>query len=380
MNQGITVSEKDELIMRLVHYFVTKENYSPIVVNGVKNEIWLENLEAEYKIVRINSNYIHNKEQLDFDIYKILNVSKQISRKTLTRKLKTLNILTDMNEEIKYENTKNIDTFIVKEDEDLKNRDGLLSLFPLLNESEVKDIHGLDFLLNVSNDINNKTESENKFYENIFKPKKIVITKVLIIINVLLYILTFILSLNNIDLVYYLGLNNILVRNGELYRLLTCGFMHADLIHLICNMYSLNIVGTQMENFIGKKKFIIVYLISLISGSLLSCVLNTGWSIGASGAIFGLLGSLLYFGYHYRVYLGSVLKSQIIPLIIFNLLLGFMIPSIDNFGHIGGLIGGILATMSVGLENKTQKSEKTNGIICLILLILFLSYLLFIKK
>ena len=61
MNGTITVSEKDELIMKLVHYFVTKENYAPIMVNGVKNEIWLENLDAYYKIVRINSNYIHNR-------------------------------------------------------------------------------------------------------------------------------------------------------------------------------------------------------------------------------------------------------------------------------------------------------------------------------
>ena len=61
MNNTISVTEKDELIMRLVHYFVTKENYAPIMVNGVKNEIWLENLDAYYRIIRINSNYIHNK-------------------------------------------------------------------------------------------------------------------------------------------------------------------------------------------------------------------------------------------------------------------------------------------------------------------------------
>ena len=82
MNNSISVTEKDELIMKLVHYFVTKENYAPIMVNGVKNEIWLENLDAYYKIVRINSNYIHNKEQFDFDLFKIANVSKQISKKT----------------------------------------------------------------------------------------------------------------------------------------------------------------------------------------------------------------------------------------------------------------------------------------------------------
>ena len=377
MNGTISISEKDELIMKLVHYFVTKENYSPILVNGVKNEIWLENLDAYYKIVRINSNYIHNKEQYEFDRYKINNVCKQISKKTLTRKLKTLNILTDTNENVTINNTKEIDNFIIKDNRDLNNKDGLISLFPLINEEEIKDLHGLDFLLNVSNDINKKTENENKFYENVFKPKKIVVTKVLIAVNIFIYILSLILSLTGkIDIYTIFALNKYYVKKGEIYRLITCGFLHAGIIHLLCNMYSLNIIGTQMESFIGKKKFIIVYFISLITGSLLSCILNNSWSLGASGAIFGIMGSLLYFGYHYRIYLGSVIKSQIIPLLILNLGIGFIIPNIGISAHIGGLVGGLLATMALGIEKKSTKQERINGTICLVLLIIFLSYIL----
>lgn len=378
MNNLISVTEKDELIMKLVHYFVTKENYAPIMVNGVKNEIWLENLDAYYKIVRINSNYIHNKEQFELDLFKIMNVSKQISKKTLTRKLKTLNILTDTNDNIKNDNTKDIDIYIIKNNKDLENVNGIKSLFPKIVDEETKDLHGLDFLINVSNDINNKTENDNRFYESVFKPKKIVVTKLLILINVIVYILSFLASLTGkIDMYTLFALNGTLVKNGELYRLITCGFLHADIIHLLCNMYSLNVIGTQMENFIGKKKFLFVYFISLITGSLLSSIINAGWSVGASGAIFGLLGSLLYFGYHYRIYLGSVMKSQIIPIIIANLGIGFIIPNIDMSAHIGGLVGGLLATMATGIEKKSSKSDKTNGIICLIVLIIFLSVLLF---
>ena len=379
MNNVISVTEKDELIMKLVHYFVTKENYAPIMVNGVKNEIWLENLDAYYKIVRINSNYIHNKEQFELDMYKINNVSRQISKKTLTRKLKTLNILTDTNDNITSENNKkNIDNFIIKSNKDLENKDGIKSLFPKIIDEEIKDLHGLDFLINVSNDINKKTENDNKFYESVFKPKKIVITKALIIVNVIVYVLSVLLTSSGVyDVFTNFALYTPYLKAGELYRLITCGFLHADIFHLICNMYSLNVIGTQLESFIGKKKFILVYFISLISGSLLSSVLNIGWSVGASGAIFGLLGSLIFFGYHYRIYLGSVLKSQIIPILILNLLLGFIIPNIDVSAHIGGLVGGILATMATGIEKKTKNNEKINGIICLIIFIIFLLLMLF---
>ena len=142
-------------------------------------------------------------------------------------------------------------------------------------------------------------------------------------------------------------------------------------------MYSLYIIGTQLETFIGKKKFIIVYFISMITGSLLSCVMSNSWSVGASGAIFGLIGSLIYFGYHYRIYLGSVIKSQIIPLLILNLGIGFIIPNIDVSAHIGGLVGGLLSTMAVGIENKSDKKDSINGIICLMILIIFLTIILF---
>ena len=118
-----------------------------------------------------------------------------------------------------------------------------------------------------------------------------------------------------------------------------------------------------MESFLGKYKYIIVYLFSGLAGSLLSIVLNNnGVSVGASGAIFGLLGSMLYFGYHYRVYLGTVIKSQIIPIIVLNLFVGFMFSNrIDNFAHIGGLIGGALITMALGIKYKSTTGEKVNG-------------------
>lgn len=374
---NIPFDDKDELIMKLVHYFVTKENYAPILVNGVKNEIWLENLDANYKIVRINSNYIHNNEQFELDLYKINNVGKQIKKKTLSRKLKTLNILTDINDEVKIDNNKNIDNIIIRNDNDL-NKEDIINLFPKINEEEIKNLHGLDFLINVSNDINNKTEKENEFYEKVFSPKKIVATKVLILINVIVFVLSFLLSETGIyDVFTNFALNKYYVKSGEIYRLITCGFLHADIIHLFCNMYSLYIIGTQLETFIGKKKFVIVYFISMITGSLLSCVMSNSWSVGASGAIFGLIGSLIYFGYHYRIYLGSVIKSQIIPLLILNLGIGFIIPNIDVSAHIGGLVGGLLSTMAVGIENKSDKKDRINGIICLMILIIFLTIILF---
>ena len=176
----------------------------------------------------------------------------------------------------------------------------------------------------------------------------------------------------------YFGANNrALVQEGEVWRLVTSVFLHIGLAHLVVNMYSLYIIGKQLEGFLGKIKYLAVFLISGLLGSLLSVVFHESVSAGASGAIFGLLGSLLYFGYHYRLYLGTVLKTQIIPVIILNLAIGFMFQGIDNFAHIGGLVGGYLATMALGIPGKANKTDRINGIVVLVLLILFLSYILF---
>ena len=104
--------------------------------------------------------------------------------------------------------------------------------------------------------------------------------------------------------------------------------------------------------------------------------MTDGLSAGASGAIFGLFGALLYFGYHYRVYLGTVIKSQIIPLITLNLFIGFMNSTVDNWAHIGGLIGGAIASIAVGVKYKSSNFEKTNGWIVLGILLGFLGYMI----
>ena len=99
--------------------------------------------------------------------------------------------------------------------------------------------------------------------------------------------------------------------------------------------------------------------------------------IGASGALFGLIGSLLYFGYHYRVYLGSVIKSQIIPLIILNGFIALMLSKISLIGYLGGIFGGILVTKAVGVKYKSTVSDRVNGIIMTLIFVVFLCYVNF---
>lgn len=375
------INKNDEMVMSLVHYFVTVENYTPIVVKGVKDEIWLENLEGPYRIIRINSNYIHNEEQYKFDMFKTKKVMEQIRKKTLSLSVNTLNILLNVADNVDFDDkNKNISSIRVNDVNEMVNDENILEIFPKLKNKLIKDKEGIELIVNVTNDINAKTVRDNETFSKIFERKNVIITPMLIFICVIMFILMYIFGngSENTGTLLLFGANlRVLVQNGQVWRLLTSVFLHIGIAHLIVNMYSLYVIGSQLEGFLGKVKYLLVFLISGITGSLLSVVMHESISAGASGAIFGLLGSLLYFGYHYRLYLGTVLKTQIIPIILFNLLISFIFPGIDAYAHIGGLVGGYLATMALGVPGKSNKVDRINGTIVLILLFLFLGYVLF---
>ena len=86
MREDIMLDEKNVITMKLLHYFITEKNYNPIILQGVEDEIWLENLDEDCKVIRIVSNYIHNDEQFDFDVFKTKRILKKIKKKTFSFK------------------------------------------------------------------------------------------------------------------------------------------------------------------------------------------------------------------------------------------------------------------------------------------------------
>ncbi len=380
MEQGINIDldDKNMIVMKLLHYFITEKNYNPIILQGAENEIWLENMDEDYKIVRIVSNYIHNDEQFKFDIFKTKRIVKKIKKKTFSLNMNTLSFFLDLGENVNLTSSKDLECIKVEDESDIKKSDIVKSVFPDLSKKLKFSEEGVQLFIKITNDINSHNKEDAEKVDEVFKIKYPIVTYLLVILNVLLYFVP-ILTNTYDDIINNFCIYPLAIRNGQIYRLLTGTFLHANIIHLGFNCYALYVIGTQLESFLGKLKYLGVYLFSALTGSLLSMLfLGNGASIGASGAIFGLMGSLVYFGYHYRVYLGTALKSQIIPLIVINLLLGFMLNDVDIAAHIGGLIGGYLITMGLGLKYKSSWFEKLNGFIVSIVYLVFLVAMAFI--
>ena len=378
----------DLLVMKLIHYFIVSENYTPIIIKGIDDEVWLENKNNEYSIIRIVTRKIINKEQYDYDILKTKHIAKQLKRKLLDFSMNVLSIYLDKNF---Y--TNKIDNFdekyisiLIKDEDDFINNEYINKAYKNLRDKFVYKEEGFELISKLTKEIEEKNIKEGQEREKYMKNNKPIITYILIFINIVMFVLMYMLGngSENTNTLIDFGANYILLtKAGEYYRLITSGFLHIGVIHLLLNMYSLYIVGTQVEYFYGKVKYIIIYLFSLIMGSLFTGALSSvnTVSAGASGAIFGLLGSILYFGVKYRGYIGNSLVNQIVPVVVLNLIIGFTTPGIGNAAHIGGLIGGYLISMAVGIgiDKKEQRSSRINGIIISAILTIFMIYIGFVR-
>jgi rhomboid protease GluP len=148
------------------------------------------------------------------------------------------------------------------------------------------------------------------------------------------------------DVVALLGVkDDTLIRAGELWRLITPVFLHASILHIAFNMYALFIFGRGLEARYGHGRFLLLYFLSGYAGNVMSFLLTVNPSLGASTAIFGLIAAEGVFIIQNRKLLGNRVNRSLMNLVYIagvNLLIGFTTTGVDNWGHVGGLLGGVL--------------------------------------
>jgi rhomboid protease GluP len=172
------------------------------------------------------------------------------------------------------------------------------------------------------------------------------VTYVLIGICVVVYLLQAATSyFLKIDIPAALGVkDNNLIMQGQVWRLFTPMFLHGSILHIGFNMYALFYIGPMLERFYGRWRYLGLFILSGFGGNVISFMFSQYQSLGSSTAIFGLLGAQGVLIYQNREIFGNIARralSQVILIAVVNLVIG-LTPGIDNWGHIGGLIGGTL--------------------------------------
>jgi membrane associated rhomboid family serine protease len=142
------------------------------------------------------------------------------------------------------------------------------------------------------------------------------------------------------------------VAHGQLWRIVTSGFLHENLIHIGFNMYVLYILGQMIEPVLGRLRFGTIYAVSLLTGSLGALIVSPqGLTVGASGAVFGIMGAAAV---EMRARQIPLMQSGVGALILINLVISFTLPGISWGGHVGGLIGGALAAVVLQLGDRRR--------------------------
>lgn len=236
---------------------------------------------------------------------------------------------------------------------DYYEHDNML-IYSLRDKKVVYSSNSCKLLIPIINEMDITKKTNNK------RDKYMMLTNILIAVNLLVFLISAWISKNIFDIDIYtliiMGAKvNSLIDKGQVWRLITCAFLHGGLIHIFFNMYALKILGPEIEYVYGKVKYLVIYLLSAIAASIFSYIFGPqSVSVGASGAIFGLFGAMLIFGIKHRKQMGKAYMMNILQVIFVNVIIGISSSNIDNAAHFGGLIVGALIALLLG-ERRSLK-------------------------
>ena len=229
--------------------------------------------------------------------------------------------------------------------------------------------------------VDEEEKRKEKEFKQIFHYGKPILTYILLVINLLMFaFLELVGSSTDIQtLIKYGAKWNASIMDGEYWRFFTPMFLHIGFLHITFNCLALYYLGGLVERIYGTWRFFWIYLISGFIGVVASFAFTDNVAAGASGAIFGCFGAMLYFGLKRKDLFFRTLGSDIIFVLLFNLGIGVVIPMIDNYAHVGGLVGGFLAAMMVHLPRQRLVKERIGALSGLIILSIILIQLGFNK-
>jgi len=375
-------------LYNMAYMLVTEQHFELLHIDENADEIWLEKYENKTsKLVRLAQKGFDWKNHLKRDVAQVFQKTKAMKKLLRGKKIEVYNVYISSHapvddwEALKKPMLLNEKKMPLKmkvyyiEKEGSINEIGRFAndLSPQLElsfeesgeeEKEEKVSFYKSYLINA-------LASKKKAFQDVFTFGKPLFTYILIAINIFIFLL---LELNggssSIDTLIEMGAKyNPYILDGEWWRMVTSMFLHIGLLHLVMNMLAIYYLGTIVERIYGNMRFLFIYFLAGIGGGLASFAFSPSVSAGASGAIFGLFGALLFFGLIYkRIFLQTMGQSVIIILLI-NLVFGFSIQQIDMGAHIGGLLAGFIASGILYLPKKRNVKIQLLTIFAYILLI-----------
>ncbi|MEN2007716.1 rhomboid family intramembrane serine protease [Staphylococcus epidermidis] len=359
----------NKLYWKALYYWIRYLNYNVIYRDKEDDEIWLSH-KRKHSIVVFRKD-VTSTQEIRFDKSKIMERPEEIQQ--------FIGYIPE-SYEFYYFTDKELSKENLNEEKPIKLKFKIIS-----NEQSLNSLP-INFLL-LKMLINNEDKRTYLHYKRKVLTQNLVdkhmqrftpITYTLILINIVIW-LCMILYLNrfsDVKLIEVGGLVHFNVVHGEWYRLISSMFLHFNFEHILMNMLSLFIFGKIVESIIGSWRMLIIYIISGLYGNFVSLSFNTTTiSVGASGAIFGLIGSIfviMYLSKNFNKKMIGQLLIALVVLIVFSLFMS----NINIMAHLGGFISGVLITL-IGYYFKTQRSLFWSFLIVFLLIFIILQIRIF---
>lgn len=361
---------EEDLFWRTAHFLIVSKRYRIIQLSRDQQELWLEKTEnREAQVVRLLRYNLDWSNWLQRDVEMIAVNGERIRKKFVRGSLSIVNLYFTA-----YPPVDDYEFVLAKPYLSPVKGKVKVTSFIIDRTAHNQSLQKLGSMvgehINISADYE-KTEAEIDQIKNqalsedslrgkaenaMFHSGKPVFTYILIAVQILLFLLMELKggSTDTSTLIKFGAKFNPLILEGEWWRFFTPVVLHIGALHLFMNSLALYYLGPMVERIFGNLRFLFIYSLAGFSGSLASFLFSPNLSAGASGAIFGCFGALLYFGAVFPRLFFRSMGMNIVFVLAINLVFGFTVPGIDNAGHIGGLVGGFAAAGIVHLPKKIR--------------------------
>ncbi len=356
-----------------------EDGYEILHSHKQRDEIWLQKYnQRKPTIVRLIQRGFNWKNELKSDMARTFNIFETLQRKVTGKEIEIHNIYIStyppvdtwekLKEPVRFKKKKQVSMhmYYIDEEEGTNELQRLAKALHRQTSFYIPEVNIEDkeqFVQSYTYEIHTAIQKQKEYVQKTLffgKPK---LVYYLIGLNILYFLIVEFNggSMDTETLVQFGAKYNPLIMDGEWWRLITSMFMHIGFVHLAMNMLALYYLGSAVEQIFGSKRFIGMYMFAGIGAGLASFALSSSISAGASGAIFGLFGVLLYFGLIHKKLFFQTMGSSILAIIAINLVFGFTVPMVDNSAHVGGLITGFIAASVIQLPSQGNRNIRRLG-------------------
>ncbi len=368
----MNIDRKQVEVFMVASFLIKNHGYRFVTLHQHQDEIWLGNASnMEFPVIRISSS---TTESVFFDRNRILQVHQAIL-KVLRREGRLLDL--HISNETEVETDPDFEQVVLNQGE-LYGKN-ISHYFPLIRNAITPFDDPKEEFARLNRELEDVQAARRKQKRKLSPLGKLKATTVIIVLCVLVFGLDHLISsvgnymISSVSVALGAYYRNAIIVYHQFWRFITVGLHHLSIWHLLMNMFSLRVLGPQLEESFGWKKFLLILIFSTFTGSLLMYVVDTTpFAVGISGGLYGCMAAYFVYAYSRGLFRVGAFRNAIMQTLFLNLMINLM-PNVAVSAHLGGFLGGLLISFFL-IDYKPWQPMKKHAAIAAMVILIFLGY------